>query len=115
MSHLTYEQRYTIEVLLRTNEDKPSIAKKLSIHKSVLYREIKFTDDMKDKVNHLLREKYSPEQISGVLEKNGEQMVSHERIYQHVWNDKKQKGLLHTHLRKKVRKEIPQTRQSKGF
>jgi len=135
MSHLTYEQRYTIEVLLRTNEDKPSIAKKLSIHKSVLYREIKrnsdqrngvyrarlahqkyqnrmrlkpkkikFTDDMKDKVNHLLREEYSPEQISGVLKMNGEEMVSHERIYQHIWDDKKQKGLLHTHLRRKGRK-----------
>jgi IS30 family transposase len=120
MSHIAYEQRYTIEILLRTNEDKPSIAKKLSIDKSVLYREIKrnsdqrngayraglahqkyqsrmrlkikFTDDMKDKLNNLLSQEHNPEQISGVLIKNGEQMVSHERFYQHAWDDKKQKG-----------------------
>ena len=30
--------------------------------------------------------------------------MSHERIYQHIWEDKKQKGNLHSHLRRQGRK-----------
>ena len=30
--------------------------------------------------------------------------ISHERIYQHVWDDKRNKGELHLHLRHQVRK-----------
>jgi IS30 family transposase len=41
MSHLSYEQRYTIEVLLKTNKSKAEIASTLSLDKSVIYREIK--------------------------------------------------------------------------
>ena len=41
MAHLTYEQRYTIEVLLKTKKAKSEIAKTLSVDKSIIYREIK--------------------------------------------------------------------------
>ena len=41
MAHLSYEQRYTIEVFLNTNKSKIEIAKLLKIDKSVVYRELK--------------------------------------------------------------------------
>jgi IS30 family transposase len=41
----------------------------------------------------------SPDQISGRLAKDGVAFISHERIYQHVWKDKKDGGALHVHLR----------------
>jgi hypothetical protein len=41
----------------------------------------------------------SPDQISGRLAKDGVAFISHERIYQHVWKDKKDGGALHLHLR----------------
>ncbi len=60
---------------------------------------VRFTDSVKQDVEEGLCCKYSPEQIVGraVLEHRG--MVSHERIYQYIWQDKKQGGELHEHLR----------------
>ena len=48
--------------------------------------------------------KYSPEQIVGIAKKEGLPCVSHERIYQHIWSDKRRKGTLYTHLRSKGRR-----------
>lgn len=44
---------------------------------------------------------WSPQQISGWLKyrQNKLPAISHERIYQHVWNDKLDGGKLHRHLR----------------
>jgi len=47
----------------------------------------------------LTREQWSPDQISGRFAKDGVAFISHERIYQHVWKDKKDGGALHLHLR----------------
>ena len=47
----------------------------------------------------LTREQWSPEQISGWLKKEGRRFVSPERIYQHIWKDKKNGGSLWRHLR----------------
>ena len=58
-------------------------------------------------VERFLREKWSPEQISGRLAEQGILRISHETIYQHVWRDKKAGGDLYKHLRcasKKCRK-----------
>lgn len=63
-----------------------------------------FTDRIKKDAEELLSKDYSPEQIVGRLKIEGKTTVSHERIYQHVWADKKQGGTLHTHLRRKGRK-----------
>nr|WP_228412673.1 IS30 family transposase [Chryseobacterium sp. SC28] len=52
----------------------------------------------------MLKEDYSPEQVCGSLREQGEQCVSHERIYQYIWQDKKQGGTLHTHLRNQGRR-----------
>ncbi len=48
-----------------------------------------------------IKDDLSPEQIVGTAKKEGIPCVSHERIYQHLWNDKKQGGTLYTHLRTK--------------
>lgn len=50
-------------------------------------------------VERLLRQQWSPEQVSGYLARHGLLSISHETIYRHVWRDKKRGGALHTHLR----------------
>jgi len=42
---------------------------------------------------------WSPEQISGWMEKNCKKFVSHETIYEYIWEDKKDGGELYKHLR----------------
>lgn len=64
-------------------------------------KRIRFTQEVQLFVEENLHMKYSPEQIVGIAEKSGVACVSHERIYQHIWNDKKGNGLLYTHLRSK--------------
>jgi IS30 family transposase len=135
MSHLSYEQRYTIEVLLNAGKPQKEIARVLCLNKSVICREIKrncdgrsliykatlaqskyehrqkvkpkqfkFTDEIRLEVMGMIEQDYSPEQVSGVLKKNGGTTISHEWIYQFIWKNKKQKGTLHTHLRHKGRR-----------
>ena len=50
-------------------------------------------------VDGLLCRQWSPEQVAGYLARSGLLSISHETIYRHVWRDKKEGGLLHTHLR----------------
>ncbi len=64
----------------------------------------KMTDDMVALVEEKLREEWSPEQVSGWMEKTQDESVSHERIYQHVWEDKRCGGDLYTHLRHQGKK-----------
>ncbi|NRA88241.1 MAG: IS30 family transposase [Rhizobiales bacterium] len=64
----------------------------------------KFDNELKAVVRALLRIDYSPEQVTGYLKKKGEITVSHESIYQFIWLDKKNKGDLYTHLRRKGRR-----------
>ena len=51
------------------------------------------------RVEELLREEWSPEQVSGHLGVTRELSISHETIYRHVWRDLKAGGSLHAHLR----------------
>jgi IS30 family transposase len=135
MSHLSYEQRYTIEVLLQDKKSKSEIAKLLSVDKSVIYRELKrnsderngvykaklaqskyekrlflkpkhkkITPELKQQIVTLLEQDYSPEQVNGFMKKNLQETLSHESIYQMIWKDKKAKGKLHEHLRRKGRR-----------
>lgn len=135
MSHLSYEQRYTIEVLLNAGKPQKEIARVLCLNKSVICREIKrncdgrsliykatlaqskyehrqkvkpkqfkFTDEIRLEVMGMIEQDYSPEQVSGVLKKNGGTTISHEWIYQFIWKNKKKKGTLYTHLRHKGRR-----------
>jgi transposase, IS30 family len=130
MSHLTQEQRYIIETLLKEKYSQTAIASRIGRDKSVVCREVKrnkdkrnglyraslaqikcekrhseknkiiyFTDDVKTYVDTWIKEDYSPEQVVGVAKKEGINCVSHERIYQYLWKDKKQGGQLFKHLR----------------
>src|SRR6266508_3844459 len=57
-------------------------------------------------VERLLRQDWSPEQISGRLKKEQKVCISHEWIYQHILADKQAGGDLyrHLHCQKKCRK-----------
>ena len=59
---------------------------------------VKMTADLIEKIEAMLRQDWSPETCSGVLAKENI-FISPERIYQHVWSDKKAGGTLYTHLR----------------
>jgi IS30 family transposase len=62
-----------------------------------------------ERVNDLLRQRWSPEQIAGRLRLQPTLSISHETIYRHVWRDKKAGGSLYTHLR------CAQKRRRKGY
>jgi IS30 family transposase len=59
---------------------------------------VRFTAAIRAKVERQLTQKLSPEQIVGVAVRAGRDMVSHERIYQHIWQNKKCGGHLHERL-----------------
>lgn len=130
MSHLTFEQRYTISMMYQNGKTKSEIALIIGKNKSVITREIQrnadkrsgkydadlaqrkcekrhhekpkliaLTVEIKNYIAFHLANKLSPEQIKGNASKEGISCVSHERIYQHIWNDKKHKGLLYLNLR----------------
>ena len=125
---LTLRERYEIKALLQAGTSKDRIAEIIGFHRSSIYREIgrnggkdfydpvgaqrisdarrssarksiRFTDDVKERVESLLRYDFSPEQISGYLSCAEGISISHETIYQHVLADKSSGGDLHTHLR----------------
>ncbi len=52
----------------------------------------------------LTQSQWSPEQIAGWLKREEGIQISHERIYQHIWQDKRNGGSLYTHLRRRARK-----------
>lgn len=55
----------------------------------------------KKNVESKLGKKWSPEQISSTMAKECGQTVSHERIYQHIIEDKKKGGKLYKNLRRR--------------
>ena len=62
---------------------------------------IKFSEPIKQETVRLLSSDFSPEQIHGFLKREQKDTVSTERIYQFIWEDKKQGGVLYKHLRTK--------------
>ena len=58
-----------------------------------------FTPEIQDFVEYWTKEDYSPEQIVGESKNQGVDCVSIERIYQHIWQNKRANGTLYTHLR----------------
>jgi transposase, IS30 family len=51
---------------------------------------------------------WSPEQIAGWLKNKRGIAISHERIYQHIWTDKRHGGMLYKHLRQSNKKHKKQ-------
>lgn len=133
-TQLTQGQRYHIYAFMKTGYTQSAIAAELGVHKSTVSREIKrnrggrgyrpkqahkfallkrsarakprIGPEAWELVEKYLRLDLSPEQVCGRLKLERGVCVSHERIYQHVYTDKRSGGDLHTHLRcqKKRRK-----------
>lgn len=61
------------------------------------------------RVDELLAQRWSPEQVAGRLALKGILSISHETIYRHVWRDKKAGGQLYKHLR------CAQKKRRKGY
>jgi IS30 family transposase len=144
-TQITYEQRCQIYILLKADLSQAKIAKLIGISRSALCRELKrntgqkgyrpkqahqravsrrqnadkhirFTDDIKQDVIELLKQDWSPEQISEWLKLNNKPYVSHETIYQFIIADQKNRGKLYSHLRqahKKRRKRL-KTKDRRG-
>lgn len=130
---LTQEQRYQIYALKKTGHTRTEMAEVIGVHKSTVGRELKrnhgkrgyrpqqahslalerrqkgvprITAETWATVERLLRQDWSPEQISGRLKKEQTVCISHEWIYQYVLQEKQAGGDLYRHLRcqKKRRK-----------
>jgi len=140
-SRLTFQQRIVIAFMVKNKYSKNKIALELGVHPSTIGRElkrnasergtynftfaegfardrkeskkrsIKFTEDVRAFVDRKLRRQWSPDQISGYCKANGIEMVSHERIYQYVYEDKQQGGDLWKNLRTQVRKRKNRNRK----
>ncbi len=143
---LTYEERYLIARLRVQRLSIPQIAVVLGRHRSTVWREInrnltnsgryqvaeaqsntngrrrrsrrnkQFSEKQFKLVTHLLKKKWSPDQIAQVLKIRGSLNISHETIYQYIWDDKKVGGTLHSHLRcaAKRRRKRHNTYDSRG-
>jgi IS30 family transposase len=125
---LTQEQRYHIWALKKTGFNRTDIATEVGVHKSTITRELhrntgqrgyrakqahsmattrqktrartnRIATETWTLVEEHLRQQWSPEQISGWLRQKHQLGVSHERIYQYVYDDKGTGGTLHQHLR----------------
>ncbi|HET9711383.1 MAG TPA: IS30 family transposase [Pyrinomonadaceae bacterium] len=133
-TQLTREQRYQIYALIKAAHNQSQIALIVGCHKSTISRELRrnrgqhgyfpnqaqLSSRRRQRHSHapripletwqrielLLRQQWSPEQISGRLRLERQRTVSHERIYLYVYADKRRGGSLHRHLRsqKKQRK-----------
>jgi len=126
-TQLTLEQRYQIQALLKMGHSFQEIAHVVGVHKSTISREVRRNQGKRGYrpqqahrftlarrrgktprripmetwhcVNRLLRDEWSPEQISGWLRTCQHHSISHEWIYHHVYHDKRAQGTLFRHLR----------------
>lgn len=67
-------------------------------------KHIRFSTDVKAQVLLHLKWELSPEQIAGLAKLENRFCVSHETIYQYIWEDKKNGGDLYKQLRRKGRR-----------
>ena len=65
---------------------------------------IKMTSELTDHIDMMLQQQWSPEQISGRLEREGKKSVCHETIYQPILKDKRAGGQLYLNLRHHAKK-----------
>jgi IS30 family transposase len=132
-TQLTRGKRYQIRALLKAKFSQTEMAFFLKVHKSTISREIrrnrgdkgyrpvqahekaqarrfraakriKMTPLMIELVEHYIRQDFSPEQVSGFLNRKHGLKISHETIYKYIWSDKKTGGTLYKHLRRSNRK-----------
>lgn len=126
--HLTTLQRCQIETLKSIDMPQYLIAERIGVSASTVSRELKrnkglfsyngsiatviayyrrlkasekprkMTEALIRYIEEKIQERWSPEQISGVLKSN-HLGISHERIYQHIRADRQRKGKLYRYLR----------------
>ena len=146
-TQLTREERYQISALKTAGQSKAQIAKILGRHKATIGREMarncglrgyrprqadslainrrqekitrRISSETWTRVEELLREHWSPEQVSRWLRQEESLQVSPEWIYQYVLHDKRTGGDLYRYLRcqkqRKKRYGVPDRRgQLKG-
>jgi len=132
--HLTNDQRCQIYALKKRKISLRSIAGDLSVHASTVSRELnrntgrrgyrpiqaqlftdikrhlstshpyKMTPDVIAYIQEGLSMQWSPEQISGRILLEKRIHLSHERIYQYVWQNKREGGKLYKNLRRSGKK-----------
>jgi IS30 family transposase len=82
---------------------RPKQAQQKTLHRRFTARKaVKMTPETIGHIESKLREQHSPEQIAERMKcdcPRHASAVSHERIYQHIWQDKAQGGALYKHLR----------------
>jgi len=129
---LTPEQRYQIWLGLKMRMRRSEIAREIGVHRSTVTRELRRNESGRWKYNpsraerfarerhqrkrkhridrqtwtrveRLLKIEWSPEQISKRLKLEGLPSVSHETIYLHVYQNKRDGGDLYTHFRRRHR------------
>ncbi len=126
-TQLTREERYQIYALKAAGHNQVEIAKIIGRHKSTISRELarnrglrgyrpkqadrfavkrrqikvssRISADVWMRVEQLLREDWSPEQVSNWLQNEEDTRISHEWIYQYILRNKQRGGDLHCHLR----------------
>ena len=130
---LTECQRYQIEALKKAEKNQKEMAKIVGVSRATISRElkrntgkrgyrpkqaniktvnrrenavkaVKMTGDVISIINAKVELEWSPEQISGWLNLEEKIQLSHERIYQHIWADKRHGGELYKHLRQSNKK-----------
>lgn len=142
---LTIEQRYQIYGLKKAGFDQSEIAVELQVGKSTISRELRrnagergwrpkqaqgksvarrracknaarFSSEDFAQVDELIREKLSPEQVSGRMALENTLKISHETIYTHIYGDKRAGGDLWKHLRcqKRCRKRYGSGQERRG-
>jgi IS30 family transposase len=140
---LTYDQRCQIYILKESEMSQQAIADAIGVSQSAISRElrrntggrgyrhqqaqrksderraeaakaIKMTPGKIQLIESKLREKWSPEQISGWLLDERAEQLSHETIYLHIWADKAAGGTLFRHLRRKGKSYQPGSKNQAG-
>jgi IS30 family transposase len=126
---LSQQERYTITALLKTGITLTEVAQAIGRHKSTISRELRrnirpsgyyaasvahsyatarrkrarrgtnFTKDQWRIVLNLIRQDFSPEQVSNIIKTYFDFTISHETIYQYILYDKKKGGSIYKHLR----------------
>lgn len=136
---LTMAQRYQIEALKKEGLSQRAIAVNIGVHYSTISRELErnSADDGayfalsaavstrlryqyksknrrlgKEHISYIrqhIQEGWSPEQISGRMDVDGLKSISHETIYQYVYQEQAKGGKLYLHLRHKHKKYTKRT------
>lgn len=82
---------------------RPKQAQQKTLHRRLTARKaVKMTPETIGYIEGKLRQQHSPQQIAERMKLDPDwngPTVSHERIYQHIWQNKAQSGMLYRHLR----------------